>query len=241
MATTMRSSINENPRASRVTCPSLNRLFAFSIFKTLSSLCQEKRGEKAPRSLPSSQNESADYSGVVKPSAAQETPAAVVIPPVASFMITPVWSTQNVDWPVVPGIAGLAVTSKLMKPAVQPAGSAPVHAVFPPYLNQYPLLRAVATIAVARVGSSNSAALQLAFGGFPVTPTPAPSMPSAFAKPMPYVELYVTSAVRIVLSEPTADASFAAMRERSRFGIAIAAMIRMIATTINSSISEKPF
>jgi hypothetical protein len=31
--------------------------------------------------------------------------------------------------------------------------------------------------------------------------------------------------------EPTADDSFAAMRERSRFGMAIAAMIRMIAET----------
>jgi hypothetical protein len=31
------------------------------------------------------------------------------------------------------------------------------------------------------------------------------------------------------------------MRERSKFGIAIAAMIKMIATTMSSSISEKPF
>jgi hypothetical protein len=31
------------------------------------------------------------------------------------------------------------------------------------------------------------------------------------------------------------------MRARSRFGIAIAAMIKMIATTINNSIKEKPF
>jgi hypothetical protein len=31
------------------------------------------------------------------------------------------------------------------------------------------------------------------------------------------------------------------MRERSKFGIAIAAMIKIIATTINNSISEKPF
>ena len=31
------------------------------------------------------------------------------------------------------------------------------------------------------------------------------------------------------------------MRERIKFGIAIAAMIRIIATTINSSISVKPF
>src|SRR5215469_753029 len=43
--------------------------------------------------------------------------------------------------------------------------------------------------------------------------------------------------VRIPLA---ADDSFAAIRARSRFGIAIAAMIKMIATTINSSISENP-
>src|SRR6476620_7472141 len=44
--------------------------------------------------------------------------------------------------------------------------------------------------------------------------------------------------VRIELTE---EASLAAMRARSKFGIAIAAMIRMIATTINNSINEKPF
>src|SRR5271156_6345378 len=44
-----------------------------------------------------------------------------------------------------------------------------------------------------------------------------------------------------VRPEPTADDWLAAMRARSKFGIAIAAMIRMIATTISSSISEKPF
>src|SRR6266852_2032227 len=44
--------------------------------------------------------------------------------------------------------------------------------------------------------------------------------------------------VRIALTE--AD-SFAAIRARSRLGIAIAAMIRIIATTISNSISEKPF
>src|SRR5271156_2186553 len=45
----------------------------------------------------------------------------------------------------------------------------------------------------------------------------------------------------MVRSDATADASFAAIRARSRFGIAIAAMIKMIATTISNSISEKPF
>src|SRR5579862_5139490 len=44
-----------------------------------------------------------------------------------------------------------------------------------------------------------------------------------------------------VRKEATAEASFAAIFERSRFGIAIAAMINMIATTINNSMSEKPF
>jgi hypothetical protein len=59
--------------------------------------------------------------------------------------------------------------------------------------------------------------------------------------PMPYVVEYVTQEVLMERKEPTADASLAAIRERSRFGIAIAAMIRMMATTIRSSINEKPF
>jgi hypothetical protein len=44
----------------------------------------------------------------------------------------------------------------------------------------------------------------------------------------------------MVRIDATADASLAAMRARSKFGIAIAAMIRMIATTISNSIKEKP-
>src|SRR6266478_5656747 len=45
----------------------------------------------------------------------------------------------------------------------------------------------------------------------------------------------------MVRIDATADDSFAAIRARNRFGIAIAAMIRMMATTISNSISEKPF
>jgi hypothetical protein len=41
--------------------------------------------------------------------------------------------------------------------------------------------------------------------------------------------------------EATADASFALMRDRKRFGIATAAMTKIIATTISNSISENPF
>src|ERR1700687_6125247 len=45
----------------------------------------------------------------------------------------------------------------------------------------------------------------------------------------------------MVRSPAAADESLAAILARIKFGIAIAAMIRMIATTISSSISEKPF
>lgn len=45
----------------------------------------------------------------------------------------------------------------------------------------------------------------------------------------------------IVRREPTAEASFADIRARIRFGIAIAAIVRMIDTAISNSISEKPF
>ena len=45
----------------------------------------------------------------------------------------------------------------------------------------------------------------------------------------------------MVRIELTADDSLAAIRARSKLGMAIAAMIRMIATTISNSISEKPF
>src|ERR1700685_4147059 len=45
----------------------------------------------------------------------------------------------------------------------------------------------------------------------------------------------------MVCSEAAADESLAAIRARIRLGMAMAAMIRMMATTISSSISEKPF
>src|SRR5213080_4116050 len=44
----------------------------------------------------------------------------------------------------------------------------------------------------------------------------------------------------MVRSEATAEDSFAAILARSKFGMAMAAMIRMIATTISNSIREKP-
>src|SRR6185437_1018744 len=52
---------------------------------------------------------------------------------------------------------------------------------------------------------------------------------------------YVTSAVFSVRMVLAAAESAADIFDRSRFGIAMAAMIKMIATTIRSSMSEKPF
>src|SRR5947207_857570 len=80
-------------------------------------------------------------------------------------------------------------------------------------------------------------------GGQVATPTPpGPRLSSAAAYPAcgKLVE-YEISAVITLRTEPTAEDSLALIFARSRFGIAIAAMIRMIATTISSSISEKPF
>jgi hypothetical protein len=55
-----------------------------------------------------------------------------------------------------------------------------------------------------------------------------------------YALVYANSAVAILRTELAAEASLAAILARNRFGMAIAAMIRMIATTINSSIRENP-
>src|SRR6185312_15080721 len=52
---------------------------------------------------------------------------------------------------------------------------------------------------------------------------------------------YVTSAVFSVRTVLAAADSLADILDRSRLGMAMAAMIRMIATTISSSMSENPF
>ena len=51
----------------------------------------------------------------------------------------------------------------------------------------------------------------------------------------------VIIAMLIARREETADASCADMRARIRFGIAIAAIIKMMPTAINNSTSENPF
>src|SRR5258708_1169093 len=45
----------------------------------------------------------------------------------------------------------------------------------------------------------------------------------------------------MVRTEATAEASLAAILDRIKLGIAIAAMIKIIATTMSNSMSEKPF
>src|SRR6516225_6191809 len=67
-----------------------------------------------------------------------------------------------------------------------------------------------------------------------------PKLASAVKPTLGYVVAKLTSAVLIVRSEPAAEDSLADILARIKFGIAMAAMIRMIATTISNSISEKP-
>src|SRR4029077_4407143 len=49
------------------------------------------------------------------------------------------------------------------------------------------------------------------------------------------------SDVTMVRMEASADASFALIRERKRFGIATAARTKIMVTTMSNSISENPF
>src|SRR6266496_5307896 len=48
-------------------------------------------------------------------------------------------------------------------------------------------------------------------------------------------------ALLMARTEPTAEDSLAEIRARRRLGMAMDAMIRMMATTISNSINEKPF
>src|SRR5713101_4365511 len=71
---------------------------------------------------------------------------------------------------------------------------------------------------------------------------PSPRFARLAENPIPgNADEYEISAVFNACREAAADASLACMRARNRLGIAIAAIMRIIATTINNSISEKPF
>ena len=71
---------------------------------------------------------------------------------------------------------------------------------------------------------------------------PEPSVVRLCAyKPFAQLAAKVACALLIARREPIADASLPEMRARSSPGTAMAAMMPMIATTIRSSISVKPF
>jgi hypothetical protein len=53
--------------------------------------------------------------------------------------------------------------------------------------------------------------------------------------------MYAASAVKMLRILATAEASFALILARIKLGIAIAAIIKITATTINNSMSENPF
>src|SRR3954468_7630127 len=73
-------------------------------------------------------------------------------------------------------------------------------------------------------------------------PAPGPRVAREAAYPTTgYETAYATCAVEISRTLAAAEDSFAEILALIRLGMAIAAMTKMIATTINNSISEKPF
>src|SRR5579872_132369 len=100
----------------------------------------------------------------------------------------------------------------------------------------------VVPVVLPRTKSIRHAAVEVApAAGQPVA-TPGPSVARSGAKPAcGYVTENVACAVLSVRIVLAAAELLAAMRDRTKFGMAIAAMIRMMATTISSSINEKPF
>src|SRR6266851_9905467 len=101
-----------------------------------------------------------------------------------------------------------------------------------------PFVGAVVTAPAITASTRSSPVLQA--GAVPAPPASGPRLVRSVERELQLVE-YSTSVVFSVRSAETADASLAAILERSKFGIAMAAMIKMIATTISNSIREKPF
>src|SRR5271155_2490337 len=84
------------------------------------------------------------------------------------------------------------------------------------------------------IGSMSSAPMQVAGAATP------PRESSVGGRPLLQVVEYSTEEVVMERTVDAAPAWFAEILARRKFGIAIAAMISMIATTIISSMSEKP-
>ena len=131
-------------------------------------------------------------------------------------------SVQNWRWPVCPTAAGVAV-SVYPTDGVSPS---------PTHTNVYP-----AFVPLASTGSSRQAFVE----DVPAHVVPPIDASVAGNPKLEYVEVYVTAAVLIARVDPTADASLAAILLLRKFGMAIAAIIRMIETTISNSIKLNPF
>src|SRR5580693_3102754 len=86
----------------------------------------------------------------------------------------------------------------------------------------------------ARTLSIKQAVVEVAPAAVAQVAAAPPRFVSAVKPTDGYVVAKVTSAVLIVRREPTAEDSFAAIRDRRRFGMAMAAMI-------SNSIRENPF
>src|SRR3954471_3166803 len=150
------------------------------------------------------------------------TPSAVL-----ACQTVPVVLIRKWRWPVVTEIG----SAHAWNPEATPVD--PLHAVpatpVPVIESAKPLL--IALGACARSG--------LRKADPPGGPLPRMSSDCAYL-PLAQLAAKVPCALLIARSEPIAQASLPEMRARTRPGIAIAAMMPMIATTISSSMSVKP-
>src|SRR6516164_3831234 len=201
------------------------------------SLVQRKTGRRIQPAARSEKRVGREcyWSGVVD----EATRAAVngTLPlPVVFWKIVPRWSVPNERPPVEPAVSGCAspkydaTASALETLQVLAARVTVVPTVPAPMLTRNPLL---VTPFALRSGLRKPAVLPV--GGF------TRSASVVAYPPLAQLDEYVDWALLIARSEPIADASLPDIRARSRPGTAIAAMIPMMATTISSSISVKPF
>jgi hypothetical protein len=105
-------------------------------------------------------------------------------------------------------------------------------------VNAYPLFVPLASVESIRHAEAATGTA----GGTQLADAP-PSLRDGKSEenPIGYVVEYIISEVMIARMDEIAEASFALIRERMRFGMATAAMIKIMATTISNSMSENPF
>jgi len=143
----------------------------------------------------------------------------------------PVWSAAKNRVPEKPGAIGSAIEKNSVSELVSLHASASTSTPLPVMVNSYPLFGVSPGEAPARSEGMN---------GAPPLDGVARSSRVAAYPPPPHVAAYVDSAVLIVRIDPIADDSLADILALKSAGMAIEAMMPMMATTMSNSINVKP-